>query len=132
MTIHIKIIGLLLIILSFVHIVFPKYFNWKNELSNLSLINRQMMVIHTLFIALVLFMMGLLCLSSSVELTSSNLGKRICLGFSFFWFCRLFIQFFGYSSELWKGKRFETLVHVVFSFLWAYMSLVFMIASLGL
>ena len=130
MEIHIKIIGLALIVLSLIHIIFPKYFNWKNELQSLSLINRQMMIVHTFFVALVLLLMGFLCLTSSNELVTSILGKRVCLGFSIFWLFRLIIQFFGYSSQLWKGKKLETSVHIIFSILWTYVSAVFIISSI--
>ncbi len=122
---HLKIIGILLIALSLVHIVFPKYFNWEKELSSLSLINRQIMTVHTFFIALLVFLMGLLCLTSPNELIITSLGKKISFGFGIFWTTRLFTQFFGYSSELWKGKAFETTVHVLFVFLWTYLSYIF-------
>ena len=127
MEIHFRIIGVLLIALGLVHIVFPKYFNWDKELKSLSLINRQMMTVHTFFIALTVFLMGLLCLTSSNELIDTNLGKKISLGLGVFWAFRLFIQFFIYSTDLWKGKKFETFIHIIFSFLWAYLSIVFFI-----
>jgi hypothetical protein len=123
---HLKIIGILLIALALVHVIFPKYFNWANELAHLSLVNRQMMVIHTFFVALTVFLMGALCLTSSAELIETNLGKKIALGIGFFWAIRLFIQFFGYSTKLWKGKPFETSVHLLFSLFWAYLSLIFL------
>ncbi|MGV9003368.1 hypothetical protein [Flavobacterium sp.] len=129
MELHFKIIGVLLITLALIHIIFPRYFNWKVELKSLSIINRQMMTVHTFFIALVVFMMGLLCLTSTEELITTKLGKTICLGLGIFWSIRLFIQFFVYSTELWKGKKFETIVHIVFSFLWAYISIVFLKAT---
>jgi hypothetical protein len=125
MEIQIRIIGILLIALAFLHLIFPKYFNWKEELKSLSLVNREMMIVHTFFIALTVFLMGLLCLISANDLIETSLGKTISLGFGIFWTVRLFIQFFGYSSELWKGKTFETVVHILFSLLWAYMSCVF-------
>ena len=126
MEIHLKIIGCLLIFLALIHIVFPKHFNWDIELKSLSLINRQMMTVHTFFIALTVFLMGLLCLTSSGELIGTNFGKKICLGLGIFWTIRLFIQFFIYSSELWKGKKFETLIHILFSLLWTYISIIFL------
>ena len=126
MEIHFKIIGVLLIALAFVHIVFPKYFNWDKELKSLSLINRQMMTVHTFFIALTVLLMGLLCLTSSAELIETNLGKKISLGLGVFWTVRLFIQFFGYSTDLWKGKKFETFMHIIFSLLWTYLSIIFL------
>ncbi len=128
MEIHFKIIGILLIALALVHIVFPKYFNWDKELKSLSLINRQMINVHTFFIAFTIFLMGLLCFTSSSELIGTNLGKKISLGLGVFWTLRLFVQFFGYSTKLWKGKKFETFVHIIFSFLWAYLSIIFLVS----
>lgn len=125
MELHLKITGLILVILAIVHGVFPRHFHWQKELISLSLVNKQMMYVHTFFIALVVLLMGLLCLTSSKELIETNLGKRICLGLGVFWIIRLVIQFFGYSSELWKGKTFETAVHILFIFLWTYLSFVF-------
>ncbi len=130
MEIHFRIIGVLLILLSLIHVTFPKYFNWDTELKSLSLINRQMMTIHTFFIALVVFLMGLLCLTSATHLINTTLGKRISLGLGVFWTVRLFMQFFGYSPELWKGKKFETTVHILFSLFWAYISYIFLSTSL--
>ena len=127
MEIHFKIIGVLLIALASVHIVFPKYFNWDKELKSLSLINRQLMTIHTFFIALTLLLMGLLCLTSSTQIIETNLGKKISFGLGVFWTFRLFIQFFGYSSDLWKGKKFETFMHIIFSLLWTYLSIIFLV-----
>lgn len=125
MEIHLKIIGLLLCVLALAHVAFPRYFNWKTELQTLSLINRQMMIVHTFFIALTVFLMGLLCFTSSKELINTRLGQTIALGFAIFWSIRLLIQFFGYSAELWKGKTFETSIHIIFSLLWLYLSYVF-------
>jgi hypothetical protein len=126
MELHLKIIGWILVLLAIVHVVFPKRFNWTEELSSLSLINRQVMYVHTFFIALVVLLMGILCLTSAKELIETDLGKKIVLGLGIFWMIRLFMQFFGYSSKLWKGKTFETIIHIVFSFLWTYLSTIFL------
>jgi len=125
MELHIKIIGFTLIALALFHGLFPRYFNWKTEFGLVSMINRQMMYVHTFFIGLILLLMGLLCLSSAAELTGSEFGRRVALGLGVFWSARLFIQFFGFSVRLWKGKSFETFIHIFFSVLWAYFSIVF-------
>lgn len=125
MEIHFKIIGVLLMVLALIHISFPRYFNWKTELKSLSLINRQMMTVHTFFIAVIVFLTGLLCLTSATDLIQTKLGKTISLGLGFFWGLRLFFQLFIYSTKLWKGKKFETTIHILFLFLWAYLSLIF-------
>ena len=127
MYIHLKIISILLMLLALLHIGFPKYFNWKKELIGLSLINKQMMKIHTFFIAFVVFLIGLLCYTETNSIIETKLGNKIALGLGVFWLVRLFFQFFVYSSKLWKGKKFETMMHIVFTGLWIYLSTVFLI-----
>jgi hypothetical protein len=130
MTIHLQIIGALFMMLSLIHVGFPRYFEWKEQLAALSLINRQMMKVHTFFIAFVVFLIGLLCLTSADELLTTSLGRRICLGLGVFWSIRALVQWFVYSQELWRGRRFETVVHLVFSGLWVYCAAVFMYSAL--
>lgn len=125
MQIHLLIVGILMLALALIHFIFPRYFNWESELKLLSLINKQMMLTHTFFIALTVFLMGLLCLTSSNELIQTYLGRKISLGLGIFWMARFIFQFFVYSKDLWKGKLFETTIHIAFSILWTYFSLVF-------
>lgn len=124
MEVHLKIIGYLLMLLALIHVVFPKYFNWKNELKGLSLMNRQMMMVHTFFIALTVFLMGSILVLESKELIETNLGRKIILGFAIFWSIRLFMQLFVYSPKLWRGKKVETVIHVFFTCFWIYISIV--------
>lgn len=131
MELHLKIIGYLLIGIALLHYFFPRYFKWKQELSSLSIINRQMMYIHTFFISLMLLLMGILCISSTADLLNTTLGKRVSLGIAIFWVTRLWIQFFGYSSELWKGKSFETGAHIIFTIFWTYFSTIFILVYLS-
>lgn len=130
MEIHFKIAGVLLMILASLHFYFPKYFSWKQELGKISLINRQIMYVHSFFIAFAVFLIGLLAFTSAGELVQTALGKRISLGIGIFWGTRLIIQFFGYSSELWKGKAFETTVHIMAAVFWAYLTALFLLPYL--
>ena len=125
MIVHLKIIGLLLMVLSLVHVGFYKYFKWKEEQASLSLINRQMMTVHTFFIALTVMLIGLLSFLEADALIHTELGKKISLGLGIFWVIRLFFQLFVYSPKLWKGKTFETIIHIIFSSFWGYMSYVY-------
>ena len=131
MELQIKIIGGLFILLAFLHIFFPKYFHWKQELGSLSLINREMMYVHTFFIAFGIFLMGLLCLTSSDALLNSTFGRRVSLGIGIFWAVRLYVQFFVFSTNLWRGKPFETMIHILFSLFWTYVSIIFVLGYLA-
>ena len=131
MHIHLQITGSLMMILALLHASFPKYFKWKQELNSLSTINREMMYVHTLFIAITVFLMGYLCMTSATELLNTTLGKRISLAIGFFWMLRLYVQFFGYSSNLWKGKAMETAIHILFSIIWTYFTVIFILVYFG-
>lgn len=125
----IKTSGGILVGLALLHSVFPRYFKWGEELRSITPLTRQIHYIHTFFIALTILLVGLLCLSSSAELLHTPLGRKISLGIFIFWSCRLVLQFFGYSSSLWKGKPLETVIHIVFSLLWVFLTLVFGFAA---
>ena len=131
MLLQLRIIGFALVVLALLHAAFARYFNWRTEFAPVSLINRQMMYVHTFFVAFMVLLMSVLCLTSASDLVSTPLGRRVALGCGVFWLARLLIQFFGYSSELWRGKRFETGVHVVFIGFWSYLSAVFLLVGLG-
>jgi hypothetical protein len=88
-----------------------------------------MMMVHTFFVGLTVFLMGLLCLVSPEELIRTHLGKTITLGLAIFWIIRLVFQLFVYSPKLWKGKRFETFIHILFIIFWAYLSGIFLWAA---
>lgn len=125
MELQIRIVGVLLMGLACLHIIFPKYFDWKNDLSGIQLINQSLMKVHTFFIGLIVFMMGLLCFTSSEDLLQTSLGNKICLGLGIFWLIRLLFQFFVYPSALWKGKKFETTIHILAVIFWGYLCYVF-------
>ncbi len=129
---HLKFVGVLLSALALVHAIFPKYFDWKKELSSLSLINRQMMYGHTFFIALAVMLMGVLCLLYPIELIETEFGNQIVLGMAIFWTARLLVQFFGYSPKLWRGKTFETTIHILMATAGTYVCSVFFLVYLGL
>ena len=128
---HLKITGILLLVLASIHPLFPRYFNWKKELQSLSLLNRQMMEVHTFFIAFVLLLMGLMCLFCSSDLINTAFGRKLSLGLFAFWVIRLLVQLFVYSPKLWRGKVFETTIHIVFSLFWTYLSAVFLLTGIG-
>lgn len=132
MEFHIRFIGGLFILLAFCHVFIPSFFGWKKELGSLSLINRQMIYAHLFFVGLGLFLLGLLCLTSSHVILATSLGRRLSLGLGIFWAVRLYFQLFVYSPRLWRGKAFEKRVHLLFSVFWAYAATVFIWGFFGL
>jgi hypothetical protein len=128
MALQLKIIGVLLISLALFHIFFPKYFKWAEELRSLSLVNRQMMYVHSFFIALTVLLMGVVCICCTEDLLTTRLGHYLSFGFFIFWLLRFIFQLFVFSSKLWKDKAFETAIHIALSLLWSYLIVIFYIA----
>jgi hypothetical protein len=125
LTLHLRLIGVLLLFLAASHALFPKRFAWKEELERLSLLNRQVFWVHTYFVVLIVAMFGLLSLLMPGELLSGTpLARAVLLGMTVFWGFRLYCQWFVYRAELWRGHRFNTAVHIAFTFLWAYLTTV--------
>lgn len=129
---HLRIVGASLLILAVAHIYFGRRLGWKDDLVKLSAINRQIFLVHAFFICLTLGLMGILAMVFPEALLSrSALGKLVLAGLVIFWGMRLIFQWFVYDAAHWRGHRGNTVVHVLFTLLWAYYTAVFAIALRG-
>jgi hypothetical protein len=123
---HLRLAGGLQIALALLHLAFPRRFGWKAELARLSPLNRQIFLVHTFYVCLVLVMIGSLSLCvPSALLEPTRLARLALAGFALFWAIRLLFQWTVYGSALWKGDRFNTAMHWIFTALWAYLTCVY-------
>jgi hypothetical protein len=121
-----RLAGLLLVVLAAAHVTFPKRFHWADELPRLSLLNRQMFLVHVWYIALTVASMGVLSLVFTEALLARSLLARLVLAWlCAFWLSRLVVQWFIYDRQLWVGNRLNTGVHILFTAMWCYLSLVY-------
>lgn len=126
---HLKLAGLSLIGLGIMHGFLGERFAWKEELSRISLLNRQIFYVHTFFVALILLLLGSLSLfGTNALLEKTAMSRYFCGGVTLFWLCRWIFQFCIYDASLWRGKRFETRIHILFSLLWTYYVAVYGVA----
>jgi hypothetical protein len=132
MEFHLRVAGALQIGLAMSHVFFPRRFSWKDELARLSLLNRQIFLVHTSFICLVLLMMGALSLFATRTLLQSTPLSRLVLGgFASFWGLRLLFQWFVYDWRLWRGQPFNTFVQFLLTAMWIYLISVYGAAMLS-
>ena len=123
---QLKIAGALLVALGVAHSFFRRYFNWEKELARLSLLTRQIFLVHCFFISLSVALIGACTLFyTHALLRSGTLSRVILTGFVVFWLTRLGFQLFVYDSAIWRGHRFYTFMHVVFSIFWIYVVLIY-------
>jgi hypothetical protein len=124
-----RVAGVSLLGLFILNFFVPKQFHWREEMARLLLINRRIFQVHAIFIAMILLMMGLLLvLIPGALLQPQALARAVLLGLTVFWAARLIMQLFFYDAALWRGKRFETAMHIAFSGLWIFLSVTFAVA----
>jgi hypothetical protein len=124
--IHLHAGGLAMASLVVVNLFVPSRFHWREEMSRLSLVNRQIFQVHTVFLVLILALFSALLLTcASALLEPTRLSRAVLIGLTIFWALRMVMQWCFYSSALWRGHRFNTFVHCVFSVLWIYLTSVF-------
>jgi len=129
LSMNLRIVGILLVLLGLSHTFFNRYFGWERELADVSLLTRQIFFVHSFFIALGVVLGGagsFLC--ADALLRPGLLSRTLLAGMTVFWLCRLLAQFFAYDSRIWKGNRFRTFMHAVFSALWIYVTATYGIA----
>lgn len=131
---HLRIAGAMQLALALLHLDFGRRFHWREELARVSLLNRQMFYAHTFFVCVVLTLFGSLSLFAPAALLEpTRLARLVLGGIAGFWALRLYCQWFVYDRSLWRGDTFRTVVHVVFTLVWAYFVAVYAtaLATLG-
>jgi hypothetical protein len=114
-----RLAGAGLLLLAVLHIPIGRELRWREDASRLTATNQAIFHVHTFFICLMIVMMGLPCLlNPQVFVEQSRAGAWLTWSFTGFWAARLYCQFFVYSSDLWRGKRREIIIHRVFTFVW--------------
>jgi hypothetical protein len=123
---HLQAGGAVMAALVVVNLFVPSRCHWREEMSRLSLVNRQIFQVHSVFLVLILGLFSALLLTCAPALVEpTRLSRAVLIGLTIFWGLRMVMQWCFYSSELWRGHRFNTVVHYVFSAVWVYLTSVF-------
>lgn len=85
--------GIYSLTLGVFHLFFWKFFNWKKDLTKLSVVNKGIMQILNIQMIFVFFSTGLICLFLRHQILETTLGKIFLLVNSAFWGIRVINQF---------------------------------------
>jgi hypothetical protein len=123
---NLRIVGCVMAALVAVNLLVPVRYRWREESSRMSLLNREIFVAHAVFIVLTLALISALLLTSADALVEPTpLSRAVLAGLTLFWGLRMLMQWFFYSPAIWRGNRFRTAMHWVFSATWVYVTAVF-------
>jgi hypothetical protein len=129
---HLRVVGVLLLMLGVSHVFFNRYFGWERELENVSLLTRRIFFVHNFFIGLGVALAGAVSLFyADALLRPDALSRAILAAMVALWLCRLVAQFVAYDSAIWRGDRFRTFMHVAFAVLWSYVTSTYAVALIA-
>ena len=126
---HLRLSGVVMASLVVVNLLVPRRFHWREEMSRLSLVNRQIFQAHSVFLVLTLALFSALLLTCGPALLEpTRLSRAVLGGLTIFWGLRMLMQWCFYSPSIWRGHRFNTVMHYTFSVVWVYVTTVFAVA----
>jgi hypothetical protein len=126
-----RVAGVGLIVLALAHIPMGRHLKWGDEARRMSEANASIFHVHTFFICTGLVLMGLpALLAPRMFLTPTLAGAWITWSIAAFWALRLMVQWFVYPSSLWRGKKLETSMHILFTFVWLGLTALFSLCGL--
>jgi hypothetical protein len=126
---QLRLVGALLLGVAALGVAVHRHFGWGDEIQRLTLLTRQVFLIHSAFVTLVLAMLGAMLLTVAPALLEPGpLPRAVLIGLIVMWTARLLAQWFFYDPSLWRGDRFRTFMHVLFSVLYAYFVATFALA----
>ena len=104
---------------------------WEEEVARMSQLVREVFHVHAWFITITLVIFGVVTIRFAGELAAgtNDLGSWLAAGIGIFWLIRWLMQFFYYDSSHWRGKRAETIVHIVLIFLYGSLAGVYLLAA---
>lgn len=131
LAILLRVAGAGLIVLALAHLPMSRSLRWREEAALMSPASEAVFHVHTFFVCVVLVMMGLpALLAPRVFLDRTAAGSWLAWSYATFWAIRLYVQWFVFPAELWRGKRLETVMHGVFTVVWVGLTVLF--ATCGL
>ena len=126
---QLRLVGALLIGVAALGVAVHRHFRWGDEIQRLTLLTRQVFLVHSAFVTVVLAMLGVMLLAVAPALLAPGpLPRAVLIGLLVMWSARLLAQWFFYDPSLWRGDGGRTFMHVLFSVLYAYFVATFALA----
>ncbi|MAE66522.1 MAG: hypothetical protein CMJ18_19815 [Phycisphaeraceae bacterium] len=114
LTILLLTVGATQIAVALLNFFLIRLLGWREDLRKLSLLPRQVFVVHLWFISITLLIFGILTCRFAVPMAEGTNPVAVWLAgaVALFWGIRTVLQATYYSPEHWRGKPAQTAVHV--------------------
>ena len=118
------------LVIAVLNLFLVRIMKWEEPVAQMPQLVRDVFHVHSCFITITLVIFGVVTMRFAGELAAgtNDLGRWLVCGIGLFWLIRWVMQFFYYNSSHWKGKRAETIVHIVLIFLYGSFAGVYLLA----
>ncbi|HEV1994148.1 MAG TPA: hypothetical protein VGR03_07450 [Candidatus Acidoferrum sp.] len=104
--------GAVQLVICAANFLLPRKLNYRENLSRVSPIVRQVFLVHSAYIVGVVALFAALTFSFAAELASGHgLGRFLAAAIALFWLCRVPVQMFYYDAELRRSNRAGDIVY---------------------
>jgi hypothetical protein len=98
--------GLVQVAIAFANVFLPKKLNYRDNLSRVTPIIRQVFVVHSVYIVGVVLLFAAVTFGFAGELASGRgLGRFLAASMALFWLCRAPVQLLYYDASLRRTNR---------------------------
>lgn len=119
--------GVIQCVIAIANIAIPGKLQYAENLAKVSVIVRQVFIVHAVYIVGMLLAFAVLCFGFASELTTGHgLGRAMSALLAVFWGVRLPVQLFYYDTQ---PKRQHRVAHALFSLMFGYLAAVFALAA---
>jgi hypothetical protein len=119
--------GVVQLVIAAANWVIPGKLDYAGNLARVSVIVRQVFIVHAVYIVGLLVAFAGLCFAYAAELASgTGLGRTVSAGLAIFWGARVPVQLWYYDRE---SKRRHPVAHVCFSAMFIFLATVFVVAA---
>ena len=108
-----RIVAVAQIALAVLSFFLPRILKWETDIARMSLLVREVFVIHSWFISLTLLTWGVLTWRFAAEMAHAptELSRWLCGAMALFWGVRCALQWLHYSPAHWRGIPSRTVIH---------------------
>ena len=105
--------GLVQVAIAFANVFLPKKLNYRDNLSRVTPIIRQVFVVHSAYIVGVVLLFAAVTFGFAGELASGHgLGRFLAASMALFWLCRAPVQLLYYDASLRRTNRLGDLAFI--------------------
>ena len=128
-----RIIAVAQLALAVLSFFLPRILNWKPDIARMSLLVRDVFVIHSWFISLTLIIWGVLTWRFAHEMAHAptELSRWLAGAIGIFWGIRCVLQWLHYDRSHWHGIPSRTVMHWMLFVGYALWTVVYAMAAMG-